>query len=142
MARDNPFVGTWTYRSLLNDPDGSKAFNDLQFGEGTLKITAVSLDTLGGTIGGPGWSLDLHGSFGFGSPMQVRFQGRGLNSGEEWIYDYIGWLVPVWPNSNAQLERAAIVGSIVRTVPHSGDGGKGPVHPAGVVASWYAVRVN
>ena len=56
---------------------------------------------LSGTIGGPGWSLALHGSFGYGSPMQVRFQGKGLVGGEEWIYDYIGWLVPVWPNSNA-----------------------------------------
>ena len=41
-------------------------------------------------------------------------------NGEEWIYDYIGWLVPVWPNSNDTLQRAAIVGSVVRTVPHSG----------------------
>ena len=141
MARENPFVGTWTYRSLLNDPDGSKKFNDLKFGEGTLKIEAESFYTLGGTIGGSDWSLNLHGSFGYGSPMQVRFQGKGLVDGEEWVYDYIGWLVPVWPNSNAQLQRPSMVGSIVRTVPHSGDG-KGTVSPAGVVASWYAVRVS
>lgn len=138
---NNPFVGTWTYRSLLNDPDGSKAFNDLEFGEGTLVITEESTATLGGTIGGPGWSLNLHGSFGYGSPMQVRFQGKGLVDGEEWIYDYIGWLVPTWPNSNSTLERKSIVGSIVRTVPHSGSD-PGPVHPAGVVASWYAVFVK
>lgn len=134
---ENPFVGTWTYRSLLNDPDVTIDFDKLEFGRGTLVITEASPDTLGGTIGGPGWSLSLHGSFGYGSPMQVRFQGRGLVGGEEWIYDYIGWLVPVWPNSNAQLERAAIVGSVVRTVPHSSNGGTAP---AGVVASFYAVK--
>ena len=50
---NNPFVGTWTYRSLLNDPDGSKAFNDLEFGEGTLVITEESSLTLKGTIDGP-----------------------------------------------------------------------------------------
>jgi hypothetical protein len=133
----DPFVGTWTYRSLLNDPDVTTDFDKLEFGRGTLVITEASPDTLGGTIGGPGWSLSLHGSFGYGSPMQVRFQGRGLVGGEEWIYDYIGWLVPVWPNSNAQLERAAIVGSVVRTVPHSSNGGTAP---AGVVASFYAVK--
>lgn len=142
--KDNPFVGTWTYRSLLNDPDGSKSFNDLEFGQGTLTIEQVSTATLGGTIGGGlnggSWRLDLHGSFGYGSPMQVRFQGKGLVQGEEWIYDYIGWLVPVWPNSNDRLQRPAIVGSIVRTIPHSGS--EGTVHPAGVVASWYAVRVE
>ena len=133
----NPFVGTWTYRSLLNDPDVTTDFDKLEFGRGTLVITEASPDTLGGTIGGPGWSLSLHGSFGYGSPMQARFEGRGLVGGEEWIYDYIGWLVPVWPNSNAQLERAAMVGSVVRTVPHSSNGGTAP---AGVVASFYAVK--
>ena len=144
---DNPFVGTWTYRSLLNDPDINTDFDNLEFGRGTLVITAPSSDTLGGTIGGslgPGqgnWSLDLHGSIGYGSPAQVRFQGKGLVQGAEWVYDYIGWLVPVWPNSNDSLQTAAIVGSIVRTIPHSG-GEPGTIAPAGVVASFYAVRVD
>ena len=136
----NPFVGNWTYRSFLNDPDISKAANDLLFGEGTLTIAEKSETELSGTIGGPGWSLDLRGGFGYGSPMQVRFQGKGVVGGEEWIYDYIGWLVPVWPNSTDRLEVSAIVGSVVRTIPHSGDGGS--TNPAGVVASFYAVRAS
>ena len=136
----NPFVGNWTYRSFLNDPDISKAANDLLFGEGTLAIAEKSDTELAGTIGGPGWSLDLRGGFGYGSPMQVRFQGKGVVGGEESIYDYIGWLVPVWPNSTDRLEVPAIVGSVVRTIPHSGDGGS--TNPAGVVASFYAVRAS
>jgi len=134
----NPFVGAWTYRSLLNDPDPKKAFNDLKFGQGILVIEEAPEQTLRGTIGGQGWSLKLHGSRDYGTPMQVRFQGKGLVSGEEWVYDYIGWLVPVWPNSTDTLQRPAIVGSVVRTVPHSGS--NGGVNPAGVVASFYAVR--
>ncbi len=137
---DNPFVGTWTYRSLLNIADVNTAFNDLEFGRGTLTIAATDAVTLGGTIGGAGWQLALHGSFGFGSPMQVRFQGKGLVGGEEWIYDYIGWLIPVWPDSNPNLQTSAIVGSVVRTIPHSSSGGG--TSPAGVVASFYAVRVS
>lgn len=133
----NPFVGTWTYRSLLNDPEIGLGFDTLEFGRGTLRIEEAGPATLTGEIGGPGWSLSLHGSFGFGSPMQVRFQGTGLINGAQWVYDYIGWLVPVWPNSTAALQRAAIVGSVVRTVPHSS--GNGGVSPAGVVASFYAV---
>jgi hypothetical protein len=133
----NPFVGSWTYRSLLNEPQIDQDFGKLEFGRGTLRIADAGNGTLTGDIGGPGWSLALHGSFGFGSPMQVRFQGKGLVGGEEWIYDYIGWLVPVWPNSTAALQRAAIVGSVVRTIPHSS--GSGGVSPAGVVASFYAV---
>lgn len=135
---DNPFVGSWTYRSLLNDPNLDTTFNDLEFGAGTIQIVDGPSALLSGTIGGPGWSLALNGSRGYGSPMQARFQGKGVVGGEEWIYDYIGWLVPAWPNSNATLQRPAMVGSVVRTIPHSS--GSGGVAPAGVVASFYAVR--
>ena len=143
---DNPFVGSWTYRSFKNDPDSSIDVTNLVFGEGTIAITAPSTEKLGGTIGGSlgkgqgNWLLNLRGSIGYGSPGQVRFQGVGVVNGEEWIYDYIGWLVPVWPNSTDVLERAAIVGSVIRTIPHSGS--DGTIHPAGVVASFYAVRVG
>ena len=135
---DNPFVGSWTYRSLLNDTDLTIAFDQLEFSKGTLVIEEAARQRLTGTIGGSGWSLNLHGSRGYGSPMQVRFQGKGLVNGEEWICDYIGWLVPDWPNSDGTLQRDAIVGSIVRTVPHSSS--NGGIAPAGVVASFYAVR--
>jgi hypothetical protein len=135
---DNPFVGRWTYRSLLNDPDINQDFDKLEFGRGTIVIEEAASDLLKGTIGGTGWSLTLHGSRGYGSPMQARFQGTGIVNGEEWVYDYIGWLVPVWPNSDATLQRMAMIGSVVRTVPHSSSGGG--TSPAGVVASFYAVR--
>jgi hypothetical protein len=133
----NPFVGRWTYRSLLNDPDRSISFDKLQFGIGTIEIKEASSELLTGTIGGDGWSLILRGSRSYGSPAQVRFQGKGLVNGEEWIYDYIGWLVPVWPNSTELLQRPAIVGSVTRTISHSSSGGG--ISPAGVVASFYAV---
>jgi|ERR1700677_3055252 hypothetical protein len=134
----NPFTGSWTYRSLLNDPDSSTPFDKLEFGVGTIVIEDAPSELLKGTIGGPGWSLELRGSRSYGSPAQVRFQGEGLVGGEEWIYDYIGWLVPVWPSSTEALDRAAIVGSVTRTIPHSSGGGG--TAPAGVVASFYAVR--
>jgi hypothetical protein len=139
MSSRNPFVGSWTYRSLLNDVDPAKPFNDLEFGVGTIVIEEAAEELLTGTIGGEGWSLNLHGSRAYGSPMQVRFQGKGVVSGHEWIYDYIGWLVPVWPNSTDTQQRPAIVGSVVRTIPHPD--GSGGISPAGVVASFYAVRV-
>lgn len=144
--KDNPFLGKWTYRSFLNDPDlaipsggGDPNVNPLLFGYGTIVIEEAASELLVGTIGGDGWSLKLHGSRAYGTPMQVRFQGKGIVSGAEWIYDYIGWLVPVWPNSDATKQRAAIVGSVTRTIPHpTGKDGKA-IAPAGVVASFYAV---
>ena len=49
---DNPFVGSWTYRSLLNDPDVNTAFNSLEFGRGTIVIAEAPMQLLTGTIGG------------------------------------------------------------------------------------------
>jgi hypothetical protein len=71
--------------------------------------------------------------------MYVRFQGVGIVSGEKWIYDYEGYLVPDWPNGVDQVP--AIVGSVIRTIPHSGSQ-PNTVHPAGVVGSFYAVRAG
>src|SRR5713101_3194479 len=107
---DNPFVGNWTYRSFLNDPDVNKAFNDLEFGRGTIVIEEAPMQSLHGTIGGPGWSLALKGARQYGNPMHARFQGVGIINGEQWIYDYDGYLVPDWPNGVDQIP--AIAGSV------------------------------
>jgi hypothetical protein len=84
---DNPFVGKWSYRSLLNDPDLNQDFDKLEFGRGAIEIQADAMQLLRGVIGGPGWSLALKGSREYGSPMRVRFQGVGTVGGEQWIYD-------------------------------------------------------
>ena len=136
---DNPFVGNWTYRSFVNDPDVNKAFNDLEFGRGTIVIADAPMAALKGTIGGPGWSLALKGARAYGNPMYARFQGTGVIGGAPWVYDYEGYLVPDWPNGVDQV--AAIVGSVIRTIPPPG-GTPGSVNPAGVVCSFYAVRTG
>ncbi|HSS78564.1 MAG TPA: hypothetical protein VLV54_17695 [Thermoanaerobaculia bacterium] len=136
MSDANVFVGKWTYRSWLNDVNLATQPNDLLFGSGTIDIVEAPSQILKGTIGGSGWQLNLHGSRSYGNPMTVRFQGKGLVSGAEWIYAYVGYLVPEWPDGVNQ--KTAMVGSIVRVIPHpSGNGG---VSPAGVTASWYAVK--
>src|SRR5260370_40127033 len=113
----NPFVGKWTYRSLLNEPDGTIEFNKLEFGEGTIQIDdSDAPELLTGTIGGQGWSLALHGSRGYGSPAQGRFQGKGIVGGEQGIYDYIGWLGPGGPHSTASIQPPAHVGSVNRAI--------------------------
>lgn len=130
---ESKYVGNWSYRSLLNNPDLSVEFNDLRFGMGTLQLTEPSSGELGGSIGGPGWSLAVTGTAIVGSPDTVVFQGRGEIGGETWVYDYRGYVVPSWPNGVDQID--ALVGSIIRVVPHSDGRAK-----AGFVASWYAVR--
>jgi hypothetical protein len=130
-------VGPWTYRSFLSDPDLSATFNDLEFGRANLII----YDAVHGVFKGrifdvdPAfpWSLELTGSINYGNPYDLRFQGRGVVKGEEWIYDYEGYVIRPWPNGVDQ--RPAFVGTVIRTVTHSQGKSK-----AGVVASFIAVR--
>jgi hypothetical protein len=129
-------AGNWTYRSFIDNPDGSASFDSLEFGQGTMRIDASEMHGFAGLLSGDGWSLDLKGSTTWGNPFEVRFQGTGVVDGEEWKYDFVGYVVKPWPNGIDQ--RMAIVGSIVRTVPH-GDGSDG-IAPAGVVCSWVAVK--
>lgn len=131
-------VGTWTYRSFLSNPDVNADFDTLEFGRGNIRIDPGSLQTFSGLIYGPGWELKLKGSIAYGNPFNVRFQGVGIVGGAQWIYDYQGYLIPDWPNGIDQ--RPALVGSIVRTIPHpTGPNGKSTA-PAGVVAQWIAVK--
>ena len=77
-TEDNVFVGNWSYRSWLNDTDLATEPNDLLFGKGTIVIEEGPMEILTGTIGGEGWSLDLHGSRSYGNPGTVRFRGAGV----------------------------------------------------------------
>jgi hypothetical protein len=127
------FVGSWTYRSFQNLPDPDLTFNDLFFGQATLIIAGFDPGSFSGRlVFRSGAEMTLSGSSTFDTPVTVRFQGRGSSPGiEDFLYDYVGYLVPDWPNGVGQVP--AIVGSIVRTAPHG-------ENPAGVVASWIAVK--
>ena len=127
------FQGTWTYRSYRNNPNQDVEPNRLLFGMGSLVLTQPAPGCLGGSLGGTGRSLDLDGDVVDGDPTRLRWQGRGDIGGETWVYDYLGYVVPDWPNGVDQMD--AIVDTIVRSEPHSNGQA-----PAGVVALWIAVR--
>lgn len=137
----NPFAGGWTYRSFHNTPtfrlkdcEECADLRALIFAEAQLVIDDFAWGEFSGRLVlGPGAEMALSGASSFGNPFAVRFQGRGVSAGiEDFVYDYVGYLVPIWPNGVGQTP--AIVGSVVRTEPHSG--GAQP----GYVASWVAVR--
>lgn len=127
--------GLWTYRSLLNNPDLSATFDSLEFGRGNLEIKTSSDGSLSGKIYDTGWELDLKGSFQYGNPATLWFQGSGIVSGSLWVYDYLCYVVPQIPNGVKQVP--ALVGTVTRAVPHPD--GSGGTSPAGVVCSFYAV---
>jgi hypothetical protein len=60
-------------------------------------------------------------------------RGHGRVDGEKWVHDYLGYLVPDWPDGVNQV--VAIVGSVIRRIAHSGGEAA-----AGVVCSVYAVE--
>lgn len=138
-------VGTYTYRSWNNDPDLSTAPGDLVYGQGFIRIDPAPFNVLKGVIYGtddntPGgavdWQLELNGSANYGNPFTLRFQGTGVIGGEQWIYNYVCYLILPWQDGINQPN--VLTGSIVRAIPHSGD--NDTVHPAGVTGTWYAVK--
>lgn len=133
VSKASPISGKWSYRSFRSNPDLTAEPNALLFGQGTLDIAVSGQNQVSGTLGGEDWQLKLSGRIESNNPLTIRFQGKGIIDGEEWVYDYLGYLVPVWPNGVDQ--RPAIVGSIVRTKPHSMGNA-----PAGYVAQWIAVK--
>lgn len=131
-------LGTWTYRSFLSDPDINADFDSLEFGRGNIEINPGALQTLDGRIYGPGWQLELTGSINYGDPFSLRFQGAGVVGGAQWIYNYLGYLVPGWMNGKQQVP--AMTGSIVRAIAHPTGPNSKSTAPAGVVAQWIAVK--
>jgi hypothetical protein len=133
----DPLGGRWTYRSFRNCPDPTapcdQGPNRLLFGLGELEIEPFAPGGFNGRlVFGETTVLRLTGTSSVGNPSAVRFQGIGEGPGAEgWVYDYVGYLVPVWPHGVDQ--RPALVGSVVRTVAHGASA-------AGMVASWIAVK--
>jgi hypothetical protein len=140
----NEFIrGVWTYRSFINTPDPVDDFNKLWFGQGELVFEpAADPGAVRGQLAFRSLPpakddprLSVSGSFWTGNPCSVSFQGKGIpgTGAAEWVYDYVGYLVPQW--SDGKEQKQALVGSVIRTVPHDGK-------PAGVVGSFIAVKVD
>ncbi len=138
--------GNWTYRSFLNNPDMVRDPNDpndckkaldLIFGEGTLSINVTDETTLRGVLDfGGGFVMDLFGTIIAGSALMpatlmVTGTGREGTSTAKWVYQYLGYIVPNWPQGVGQV--SAIVGTVVRTIPHDD-------RSAGEVASFVIVK--
>ena len=146
--------GVWIYRSLINNPKPldlrterlRETIDSFIFGQGELVFYKNFNGQLAGELSLYGdeesktilTKFHLVGSTEEGSPGVIRLQGKGKVKDangveEEWVYDYLGYPVPSWPNGSKQ--RSSIVGSVIRTVPHSGGKAR-----AGAVASFVAVK--
>ena len=134
----NPLVGAWTYRSFINNPDPNTPFGNLQFAVADVTFDESPFGQIVGRLSFGDDYLALRGTITYGNPFTARFQGVGatagtIENGKPWIYDYLGYVAPAWPNGIGQ--RPAIVGTLVRTATHSNGQAK-----AGLVASFIALR--
>jgi hypothetical protein len=139
----NPFAGTWTYRSFLNNPalvggDPTK-LEGLLFAEATWTVTDAPATVFEGELSfGPDNVMDLLGVVtpahdGVAPHAHTVGKGRPGTSTEYLFYDYDGSLTERWPNGVNQV--SAIIGSVIRVQPHDGE-------PAGLVASFIAVKAS
>jgi|SRR5216684_5144328 len=139
----NPFAGTWTYRSFLNNPtpvgsDPTK-LEALLFAEAMWTVKDAPATVFDGELSfGPGNVMDLKGVVtpahdGVTAHAHIVGQGRPGTSTEHLFYDYDGSLTQQWPNGVNQVP--AITGSVIRVKPHDGK-------PAGLVASFIAVKAS
>ncbi len=134
----NDVAGSWHYRSFINESKPVSDLNTILFGEGDLVLDESKPGVLSGTgdFGG-GDTMRYEGTVTHGGWITVRFQGVGTGAkNKDWLYDYVGVVVPQWPNGLSQVQ--TIVGSVVRSAPHSN--GSGGTAPAGRVASFIAVK--
>ena len=135
----NILDGKWTYRSFFNDPafvgdDKQKAL-DLIFAEATFTFEISGTDLKGIIDWGSG-GLDLKGTVSSAAPLTVEIIGLGRpgTQTDGWRYDYNATLAYEWPNAVKQVP--ALVGTVIRVNAH------GPQSPAGVTASFIAVKQN
>jgi hypothetical protein len=138
LTPSNDVTGAWHYRSFLNESKQVSDLNTILFGEGDFMLDESASGTLSGTgdFGG-GDTMRYQGSVTHGNWITVRFEGVGNGpKNKDWLYDYVGVVVPQWPNGVNQVQ--TIVGSVVRSAPHSN--GSGGITPAGRVASFIAVK--
>ena len=142
----NPFAGTWTYRSFVNnappvadgsDPNYPARLEALLFGEGVLTVANTTPTVFEATLSFGGTSImDLKGTItpaagGCTAHAHVVGIGRAGSPVADFFYDYDGSLTEHWPNGVNQVP--AITGSVCRMKPHGGQ-------PAGLVASFIAVK--
>lgn len=132
--------GSWTYRSLHNDPtpiagDPQRAIA-LFFAEAEFRFKATSASTFTGVIDWGSGGLDLSGTIGpsaagAASIVSIVGLGRPGTQTDGWEYDYNACLAHTWPIGVGQV--SALVGSVIRAKPHNGAA-------AGYTASFIAVK--
>ncbi len=132
-------TGYFTYRSFINDPEGSP--NDILFGAGEMFLLPTDDGTVTGTLSfpaAPGTEqkafMDLEGSVTSWEPLGLHFVGKGREGSAiaNFEYEYDCRVAHEWDSADPPQ-----VLSLVGTVRRNKDHGSAK---AGVTASFIAVK--
>src|SRR5262249_2828191 len=133
-------VGTYTYRSFLNNPAIVGNFDTLQFAEAELTLFSSLDGQLSGMLSWPKNAddtlrdqMDISGEIISREPFLIRLEGIGRkgSSIETYDYKYELTLARQWPETTSPL--ICLVGSVIRAKDHG-------TSKAGVTASVIAVK--
>lgn len=134
-------AGKWTYRSFYNETaligEDASAALALIFGEGVFDLADNGPGCVRGALGmGTDYALTITGNVEPAGvrPAQFYLVGKGVDGTPTagWQYDYRGVVSYSWPEATDQIP--CLVGTVIRVKAH------GPISPAGVTASFIAVR--
>lgn len=131
----NTFIGNWTYRSLHNIPNEVEDFNDLRLWQAELTLEEDGPNLIKGKISSGDYILNIHGAVDISENISIiTFRAVGIENTitAGWVYDYSGFIYKDWPDGDQQ--RPAIVGTVLRKVPHD------PERLAGQTFSFVAVN--
>lgn len=133
------FLGQWVYRSLKNETDITKNFNDLEFGRGTITIDSIGEDYIAKAI----FDMGNNNKLNFTGELTrrdneingIKLKGEGVDGTPTagWRYDYQGFIIPKWSNGVDQL--LVITGSVIRITDHEDA-------KSGYVGTFYMVKKN
>lgn len=130
-------TGQWTYRSFVNSPalvgsDAAAALAQI-FGEGVFDFAVDGDGAVDGRLDmGAGYALTISGEEKAEGGFALIGLGIAGTATEGWRYDYHGRPGYAWPDGIDQVP--SLLGTVVRVLAH------GPKSPAGVTASFIAVR--
>lgn len=125
--------GSYCYRSLLNDKNIETEFNDLEFSRGIMSVTQENGAVTETFDMGPEYQMSLEGTVQtMDQKVYLKMKEYGIpgTATDKWVYDYLGLIVPIWPNAISQVP--TITGTVIRSVAHGSA-------PAGFTATFYMV---
>ena len=138
----DPFelVGTYTYRSFINEPGIVGDFSKLEFAEAELTLFSALDGTISGMLSWPTNDddseravMDIAGEIAIPEPLLIRLEGIGRKGSaiEDFDYKYELTLARHWPETTSP--KTCLVGSVIRAKNHG-------TAKAGVTASVIAVK--